>query len=798
MKKHSDSGSAMQKFPLLPSVAACGLVLYLVWFFLTPFKPFASFFPQTPSRFSLVGFLIDPALIFISWFGQHPQFALFDRVPIYLCVSLCLVAAFGIGKPALTLLRFYTKLTPLERILFSTVTGLSIVSNLLLIISLLGFGNNVVMARIFTVILVACGLYTLTTSLLAKNSSAPSQGVSESNNKAAVSAKKSSRIFSGTALYTNAYLAVIIISTFYVLCGSLPSVEYDVISYHLPGVKETFETGYFGFRAENVYTNMPFGAEMFYLWGMLICDNSWQGALVGKTIIAITAILTGLGILCFCDRFFAGVSKVTPFGLIGLIVYLSNPWIFYVSVTGLIDGVVAMYLLYSVYALLLCSCPCDTEHANPESSGPSTTQEKRRNKRQTLVVGFLAGSAAACKYPAVLFVVVPIGIWLLWNCWLRTTSTNSTRSELSNIASKFPAGSFRVMLQHACVFICGVTLACGVWYAKNAVNTGNPVYPLLYTVFGDATNTWTPDKNAQWNRVHSPKNFAVESAVSSAYEFVVGNEYQSPILVPFAMIGTFVVLGTSRFRDKRNNNLFGHFVFWIVFQLVLYISFALVCWWMLTHRIDRFWIPIVPLMTLLAVFVCAIDTVWFRRMIYIACGIAVMYFLVVASVPTPGKYARLFLPLSLTKTDPVRVMPYTRYFNEHKPEGVLLLIGEAKAFDFEVPVRFSTCFDTSLFEKIVKPDTGVTLTEAEILKRFEENGVSDILVDWSEIGRFRSPGNYGFSKFITPDLFSELEKRGVLAPNHVDVDDPNGVQRGIQLFRVNRSNLSDEFKPPKK
>jgi hypothetical protein len=39
-----------------------------------------------------------------------------------------------------------------------------------------------------------------------------------------------------------------------------------------------------------------------------------------------------------------------------------------------------------------------------------------------------------------------------------------------------------------------------------------------------------------------------------------------------------------------------------------------------------------------------------------------------------------------------------------------------------------------------------------------------VYVDWSEIARHRRPGGYGFTDFVTPELFARLVAAGVLEP----------------------------------
>jgi hypothetical protein len=55
--------------------------------------------------------------------------------------------------------------------------------------------------------------------------------------------------------------------------------------------------------------------------------------------------------------------------------------------------------------------------------------------------------------------------------------------------------------------------------------------------------------------------------------------------------------------------------------------------------------------------------------------------------------------------------------------------------------------------------------------------VTHVYVDWFEIERYRSPGNYGFTDFVTPDEFDRLVKAGVL-------DRPETVGTRQELYTV--------------
>jgi hypothetical protein len=87
----------------------------------------------------------------------------------------------------------------------------------------------------------------------------------------------------------------------------------------------------------------------------------------------------------------------------------------------------------------------------------------------------------------------------------------------------------------------------------------------------------------------------------------------------------------------------------------------------------------------------------------------------------------------------------------------LLLVGDAQPFDLEVPVTYNTVFDDSLFEQLARDRT-----PEEVRAALLERGISHVYVDWAEIARYRSPGNYGISDFLDPRVFEALVASGVL------------------------------------
>ena len=141
------------------------------------------------------------------------------------------------------------------------------------------------------------------------------------------------------------------------------------------------------------------------------------GALAGKLVTVVFTPLCALGLLAAGRRFYS-----TAAGVVAALLYLSVPWILSVSSQGLIDGVLACYLFLALYAVLLWK--------QGVGSGGCCL----------LLGGYLAGAAAATKYPGILFVLVPLAGWVLRGRRAgegeRERAHQNLKSQISNLKSQ--------------------------------------------------------------------------------------------------------------------------------------------------------------------------------------------------------------------------------------------------------------------------------------------------------------------------------------------------------------------------
>jgi hypothetical protein len=574
------------------------------------------------------------------------------------------------------------------------------------------------------------------------------------------------------------FLAVI------VLGAMLPPVEFDVREYHLQVPKEFYQQGRITHLPHNVYGNMPLGTEMLSLLAMVLSGDWWLGALAGKTVTALMAPLTALGLLAAGRRFFSA-----PAGAAAAALYLSTPWIVRISTAGLVDGAAGCYLLLAVYAMLLwqqgtgsgqqgasrvgqarVSERRPTSSASPVGNAlcgvpgvgkgvvPLSPTERRGGRflqrftvnlalSRLLLAGYLAGCAAATKYPGLLFVVLPLTAWSGLAGSRVGQARVSERSPNSAAGSWWGCGrqggldppyTWRTAGGRLAIFLAAAALACGPWLVKNAVLAGNPTYPLLYEVFGG--KSWTAEKNDRWNHVHRPHDFSPSALAASLVQVGLTSEWLSPLVVPLAALA----LAVRRHRA-------------VVVRLWVLFGYVIAAWWLLTHRIDRFWLPALPLLCLAAgLGVCWSPQKSWRWGVAGLLTVVLLGNFAVVSSGGPVGDNRYFVSLGRLRDDPLRVTAWHRYFNREVSHGRVLLVGDAEPFDLEMPVLYSTCFDDSPFELLSKGRTA-----AEAWSGLRAKGITHVYVDWGEIERYRRSG-YGFSAYFRPEVFRRLVDKGVL------------------------------------
>jgi hypothetical protein len=468
------------------------------------------------------------------------------------------------------------------------------------------------------------------------------------------------------------------------LASMCPTWDYDAMEYHLQGPKEYAQNGKISFLSHNIYTSMPFGVEMIHLLGMIVMGDWWRGALAGQLVVMLHAPAAAAMVGFAANRLASPRA-----GWLAALIYLTTPWIYRMAAIPYVEGPLMFYHAAAIWALI-----------------------RDREPRWWAVIGLMAGGAMSCKYPALISAVIPFGLLAL-----------TTRSPKAVGA-----------------FILGVTVAIGPWLFKNVIDTGNPVYPLGFHVFGGSP--WNEAREIKWQNVHGPRPHARKDLTDGILDIAGRSDWQT---ILFAALGPLAFLR----RGSRRSS----------FLLLAFVVFVFGTWYVFTHRLDRFWLPAVPALAILA----GLGADWTRSRswsiwlgILIGVVTASNFFYATSALTAVNEWTSDLD--TLPREVPRLLNPALASMDELlPPEARPLLVGQAAVFHLRHRVVYNTVFDDEILETIARDQT-----PAEVRKRLLDRAITHIFVDWPEVERHRKLGGYGFTAWVQPDVFSGLVKAGVL------------------------------------
>lgn len=685
--------------------AAAWLILFSLWFYSLDMpnnRPSTRLDVLQSAPFHLLD-VIDPPEVKDAppggWTG------LLQRLPLLLAAAGLAAGAWGWGRLGLRAVGVDAALTRAERFYLAGMLGLTVLSTVTLGLGLLG--------------LLAAGWFWGwgTLGFFAGVCAAwmTPQGASPGPVR-----RREELPFSTTwQIVLGAVMAAFLLP---LVIGSLtPQNDFDVCEYHLGGPKEWLQQGRITFLLHNVYTSFPFLTEMLLLAGMAAWGEWHTGALVGQAVLALYAPLTAVGLYAFGRRWFSPAA-----GWMSAVVWLSIPWTTRISIIAYAEGGLSAYIFAAMIAAGVAL----------EVLRAKDGKIDRTLLAWASLAGVFAGGAFGCKYPGLLVSTIPVGLALVWAGG--KSASLKTRGWLVGVYSA------------------GVLLVAGPWLLKNLCETGNPVYPLAYGLFGGVD--WTPADHAKWQHGHPLPHYASFGAwavdlIRKLQDFVGNNDWHSGLVFAFVPLAWLLERGR-----------------WLIGLIALYLGWLFLEWFLLTHHIDRFWVPMLPVASLLAGAGWSACATGVRRKLVPPVLLAGL--LLNLAIVTSGLvgYSAGLTDLSVGRQ---RAAPVLSFLKHEIDDGGLpadfhpLCVGEAALFHAEFPVTYNTVFDHSLFEEwcgVDDPDVSSAerpLKPAEeILATLASRGVTHLYVNWAEVVRYRL--TYGYTDFASPRRFDELVAAGVL------------------------------------
>jgi len=604
--------------------------------------------------------------------GRGRAALLFQRLSVGFWAGLILIAALSIGMAALRRLRVEPKRIG-DAALFGAGLGLGLISTATLLLGSLA----------------VCGPIELTIMLVAF--AAAGAGRLRALAGGLADALRKARRTGPFRLFLWAVLGIFLLLNLARACT--PPHDYDSLEYHVGAPAMYDRAGRVEFLERNVYASFPQNVEMLHFLGMRLTRSPDKGAQVGQMLGAAMGFMAALALY----RMLVGtVGKEA--GLLSAAFFYTWPGVTFYSGMPFVELPLIFYATLAAWGVLW-------------------SVRRRRTRPGPLgwvaLAGAAAGSAMGVKYTAALLVFLPLLLW----------------------AVAWPAlGGFRVLecARRGAIYGLVATACFSPWLIRNAINTGNPVYPLLYHVF-DGRN-WTEQKDARWKHAHRPQGICTDrplrALTEQAQDVLFFNQRKATVLL--LLFAPFCLL-VPRSRRAVAAWAAGH---WCLLFL-LYFLF--------TQWNSRFLDAGVPLLAALSGIGAGALTATRWALVPRAAAAVLLLFAPSRAMnyrAAAGSLAVMAGALSV-ETFFQGYGPYgnMQFLNANLPENArVLFLGEARTFYCRRDFVASTVFDSNALEEIQER----CATAEELRDELRAAGITHIYADTFELYRLQTSYRYRY------------------------------------------------------
>jgi len=245
-----------------------------------------------------------------------------------------------------------------------------------------------------------------------------------------------------------------------------PPFEYDVLEYHLGSVVQYLRDGRISFLHENIFAAMPQNGEMLYLLGMALCGGKWNGLPAAHAILFAAWLLSICGVYALVGRVANSPHVQQEERERPVAAENGASWQLAPQAT------VAAALAALLYALVPLGTQLASDfyvehfqalfHLGALCAACAFWSERRAGIRDCfgwlVLAGLLAGLACGAKYSALLMTLLPLLILLPLLCAAR--------------------GSIYEALRAGACVAAPAAAVLAPWLVRNLAAAGDPLYPL--------------------------------------------------------------------------------------------------------------------------------------------------------------------------------------------------------------------------------------------------------------------------------------------------------------------------------
>ncbi len=511
---------------------------------------------------------------------------------------------------------------------------------------------------------------------------------------------------------------------------------YDVVSYHLQIPREFVDAGRITPLPHNTYSHYPLGGEMLFALAMILKGGAWDGVYAAKFthglwgVLALAAVYFGLPPEQRVRRRTAAALLATA----PMVLYLS--WLAFVELSEL------AYLAIAI-AWLAAWLPTPTYRA-------------------AIMIGLACGGACATKYLSIPLVAGPVlGVMLV-------SMIRRPRRITHWLA--------------AAAVCCALTAP---WLIRNALETGNPVFPLAANLLG--AGHWSAEQVARWNLGHAPP--AWSARLPAMMEPFTATRGVGIALTVMTLAAVAWVVAKPRRSPPLDRACVG------------ILGLQVAAWMLLTHMPSRFIIPAVVPMCLLVGGMIARLVRWTEpsdsagglrlkwwtapaatAMIVLAAAAGVLagWELYRAEQQAAGATHGASGLHGMLPHDLASLKGSQPVFAPLASGGRLLLVGDIRPFNLPANTLYASIWELDPLTRIAQ-QTGDGDGVEMIHRLRRDYGVTHLLINWPEILRLHH--TYGWWPQINPTLIDSLLDAGAVDLNIPTARDPKG-RPAVQMLQL--------------
>ncbi|MFB3897624.1 MAG: ArnT family glycosyltransferase [bacterium] len=565
------------------------------------------------------------------------------------------------------------------------------------------------------------------------------------------------------------FISIILFISF--LSSLTPCTESDALRYHLAVPQFYLEKQGIFYDPYNAFSNFPFQIEFIYTLGL-----SFAGTMLPKLVSWGFFLLTAIALYSFTRRFFNQTNPLIP-----VAIYCATPFIPIISSWAFIESGLTFYIFMAVYTLSIIA-----------EGGMRNADYKNNNYAYWIIFAIFSGYLLGIKYS---MLAVVFFLWLI-----------------ASIVLILQYKKYKRVLILSTWYLVLAALLAVPWYLKSYIYTGNPVYPMGYSVFDGSDwsryNAEFYTAHAQtkgWLNVASQNSLGYRAAelvwlpwqatmnppVSSDHPVNFGDWQLGPVFLAFIpILFCWWIFRKSKEEEitppAGNNNLTSYI---LLLTSVFYYIF-----WSATYRDNRFLMPILPMLSVLIAGTISqlqnmnwglrIDKKYsagiFTGILWLILNYNALWMTQVVFAYRQGYHNPLSYILGWETRDQyltrkLDYYPTFKYLNQNIPaKDQVLFIGEYRALYCHRSYYCSDYFDTPVILRIIQNSESVD----QIKEKLAEMQVKYILFNEKELSLYFSSFKQRFQSGSQLQLFQSFLSDPGLVPVY---SDPKGMT--VYLFQ---------------